>query len=47
MGKTEWNAGREEEEEERSHVALLDLDRTLPGKPLPCGDTKTNGDGLN
>ena len=45
--KIKLNAGRKEVESERSHVAPLEPDGTLPGKPQPCGDTQINRNGLN
>ena len=40
--------GERRAESERSHVAPLETGAgTLPSKPLPCGDTHINGDGLN
>ena len=47
MGETKLNAGRKDAELERSHVAPLEQEGTLPSKPQPCGDTQINGDGLN
>ena len=48
MGKSKQNAGRKEEELERSHVAPPETDaRTLASKPQPHGDTQTNRNELN
>ena len=48
VGKTKQNAGRKEEELERSHGALPETDvGTLASKPQPHGDTQINRNGLN
>ena len=47
MGKTKQNAERKEEELEGSHVALLEPEGTLPGKPQPSGDTQITRNDLN
>ena len=47
MGKTKLEAGKKKAKSERSHVAPLEPDRTLAGKPQPCDDTQINRNGLN
>ena len=47
MEKTKLNAGRKEAATERSHIALLEPNGTLAGKPQPCGNTQININGLN
>ena len=41
------NSRRKKAESERSHVASLEPDRTLPGKPQLHGDTQITRNGLN
>ena len=44
---TKLKAGRKKAESERCHVAPLEPEETLPGKPQPHGDTQINRNGLN
>ena len=48
MVKSKLNAGRRKaESRERSHVALLEPEGSLPGKPQPHGNTQITKNGLN